>query len=96
MILASFFGSFLLYVALGLGALVVTAALDKIMGKERALLLYAAGVVGLTWAMKPAAPPAQKPQNDGWLNGPAHDAEHRDDVVTDQKQVDDLLESLGF
>ena len=43
-----------------------------------------------------AAPPAQKPQNDGWLNGPAHDAEHRDDVVTDQKQVDDLLESLGF
>lgn len=61
MILASFFGSFLLYVALGLGALVVTAALDKMMGKERALLLYAAGVVGLTWAMKPAAPPAQKP-----------------------------------
>ncbi|MFT4172602.1 MAG: protein phosphatase CheZ [Rhodocyclaceae bacterium] len=34
--------------------------------------------------------------NDGLLNGPVVNAEGRDDVVTDQGQVDDLLESLGF
>lgn len=32
----------------------------------------------------------------GWLNGPAMNAVQRSDVVTDQSQVDDLLESLGF
>lgn len=31
-----------------------------------------------------------------WLNGPVIGAEGRTDVVTDQAQVDDLLESLGF
>ncbi len=30
------------------------------------------------------------------LQGPVVDAEQRDDVVTDQSQVDDLLASLGF
>ncbi|MFA9440302.1 protein phosphatase CheZ [Uliginosibacterium sp. sgz301328] len=34
--------------------------------------------------------------NEGLLNGPVVNAEGRDDVVTDQGQVDDLLESLGF
>lgn len=32
----------------------------------------------------------------GLLNGPVINAEGRSDVVTDQQQVDDLLESLGF
>ncbi|MBI3529227.1 MAG: protein phosphatase CheZ [Betaproteobacteria bacterium] len=32
----------------------------------------------------------------GLLNGPVIKADGRSDVVTDQKQVDDLLESLGF
>jgi len=32
----------------------------------------------------------------GWLNGPAMNVAQRSDVVTDQSQVDDLLESLGF
>ncbi|MBZ0105132.1 MAG: protein phosphatase CheZ [Sulfuricella denitrificans] len=32
----------------------------------------------------------------GLLNGPVVNAEGRSDVVTDQQQVDDLLESLGF
>jgi chemotaxis protein CheZ len=32
----------------------------------------------------------------GLLNGPVVNAEGRADVVTDQNQVDDLLESLGF
>lgn len=32
----------------------------------------------------------------GWLNGPAMHAAHRSDVVQNQQQVDDLLESLGF
>ncbi|VCU69915.1 chemotaxis regulator CheZ [Pigmentiphaga humi] len=31
-----------------------------------------------------------------WMNGPVIDAGSRDDVVTSQAQVDDLLESLGF
>jgi chemotaxis protein CheZ len=34
--------------------------------------------------------------NPGLLNGPVINAEGRNDIVTDQKQVDDLLESLGF
>ncbi|HMN81938.1 MAG TPA: protein phosphatase CheZ [Burkholderiaceae bacterium] len=37
------------------------------------------------------AAPAQ-----GYLNGPAMNAERRPDVVQNQAQVDDLLESLGF
>lgn len=32
----------------------------------------------------------------GLMNGPVISAEGRDDVVTSQEQVDDLLESLGF
>ncbi len=58
---AGFFGTFLLYLALGLLALAATAALDKAMGKERGLLLYAAVLVGLTWLMRPVAPPPTKP-----------------------------------
>jgi len=34
--------------------------------------------------------------NTGLLNGPVVNAEGRNDVVTSQDQVDDLLESLGF
>jgi chemotaxis protein CheZ len=34
--------------------------------------------------------------NEGLLNGPVVNAEGRNDVVTDQSQVDELLESLGF
>jgi chemotaxis protein CheZ len=30
------------------------------------------------------------------MNGPVIDGKARDDVVTSQGQVDDLLESLGF
>jgi chemotaxis protein CheZ len=33
---------------------------------------------------------------DGLLNGPVVSAEGREDVVTSQEQVDDLLDSLGF
>lgn len=42
--------------------------------------------------------PAEKRSevNAGLLNGPIINAEGRSDVVTDQQQVDDLLESLGF
>jgi chemotaxis protein CheZ len=35
-------------------------------------------------------------RNAGLMNGPVVSAEGRDDVVTSQEQVDDLLESLGF
>ena len=36
------------------------------------------------------------PVNEGLLNGPVVNSEGREDVVTNQEQVDDLLESLGF
>lgn len=43
------------------------------------------------------APPAIKAEiNLGLLNGPVVNAKGRTDVVTNQDQVDDLLESLGF
>jgi chemotaxis protein CheZ len=41
------------------------------------------------------APPSTL-QERGLLDGPVADATGRTDVVTDQAQVDDLLESLGF
>jgi chemotaxis protein CheZ len=41
------------------------------------------------------SPQGVKPE-DGLLNGPVVRTEGRTDVVTDQQQVDDLLESLGF
>ncbi|MCP4637718.1 MAG: protein phosphatase CheZ [Methyloversatilis sp.] len=44
------------------------------------------------------AMPAEKRATtpEGLLNGPVINAEGRNDVVTSQEQVDDLLESLGF
>ena len=43
------------------------------------------------------APPSVKAEFDaGLLNGPVINAAGRSDVVTNQDQVDDLLESLGF
>ncbi len=38
----------------------------------------------------------KKERNEGLMNGPVIKSEGRDDVVTSQEQVDDLLESLGF
>ena len=44
-----------------------------------------------------AMPPDRKPDHgDSLMNGPVISAEGRDDVVSSQEQVDDLLESLGF
>ncbi len=44
-----------------------------------------------------ASPPAQRKEVlETTLAGPVIDGRGRDDVVTDQSQVDDLLESLGF
>ncbi len=44
------------------------------------------------------ATPPEKRANVGadWLSGPVIESKGRDDVVTNQAQVDDLLESLGF
>ena len=44
------------------------------------------------------APHDKKPvrKDDGLMNGPVISADGRDDVVSSQEQVDDLLESLGF
>ena len=44
-----------------------------------------------------SSPPERRLEvGEEWLNGPVIDATGRSDVVTDQTQVDDLLESLGF
>jgi tetratricopeptide (TPR) repeat protein len=51
LVLAGAFGTFLLFVVLGLGALAVTAALDRVLGKERALLLYAVALLVFTWVV---------------------------------------------
>ena len=40
--------------------------------------------------------PKIEPDKCGLLNGPVINAEGRNDVVTSQQQVDDLLDSLGF
>jgi chemotaxis protein CheZ len=44
------------------------------------------------------APEGKKPvrKDEGLMNGPVVSSAGRDDVVTSQEQVDDLLESLGF
>ena len=44
-----------------------------------------------------STPADKRPAAHGeWMNGPVVDTSGRDDIVTDQAQVDDLLESLGF
>ncbi len=43
-----------------------------------------------------STPPEKRTAQTDWMNGPVVDAKGRDDVVTSQAQVDDLLESLGF
>jgi chemotaxis protein CheZ len=44
-----------------------------------------------------STPPEKRPSSHSeWMNGPVVDVSGRDDIVTDQAQVDDLLESLGF
>lgn len=48
LLVAAGFGTFMLFVALGLGALAVTAALDRVLGKEVALLGYALALLALT------------------------------------------------
>ncbi len=55
-VFAGAFTTFLLFVALGIGALFFTAALDGSLGKEKALLLYAGLVLLLTmFVIGPAA-----------------------------------------
>src|SRR5207247_1255356 len=56
------FGTFLLFLLAGLGALAVTALLDRAIGKERALLLYAVGLVALTFVMRPVPPDPIQPK----------------------------------
>jgi chemotaxis protein CheZ len=41
-------------------------------------------------------PVEKRAEAGGLLNGPVINAAGRTDVVTNQQQVDDLLESLGF
>ena len=50
----------------------------------------------LLQALIEVAPAELKTANSGLMNGPVINSSGRDDVVTNQEQVDDLLESLGF
>ncbi|MFM8979741.1 MAG: hypothetical protein ACKOSS_04680, partial [Planctomycetia bacterium] len=74
-VLGAAMGTFLVFLLLGLGALAVTAALDRILGKERALLAYAVAVVVLTAvALRDRADtsaPVPRPREDNVLAGMA-------------------------
>ena len=50
----------------------------------------------LNLLVQTTSPEKRAEMDPGLLNGPVINAEGRNDIVTDQKQVDDLLESLGF
>lgn len=59
--------------------------------------LAAALEEGLVNVLLQVVPDSKRtPVNEGLLNGPVVNGEGREDVVTNQEQVDDLLESLGF
>lgn len=67
LLIAGGFTTFLLFIALGVGALAFTALLDKALGKERALLVYALLLLGLTAFLLRARaddPGAVKPRTD--------------------------------
>ncbi len=53
-------------------------------------------LVRLLLEISPQGASPGQPQFEGDLNGPVINADKRTDVVTNQEQVDDLLESLGF
>jgi chemotaxis protein CheZ len=46
--------------------------------------------------LETSCPDKRTPGEEAWLTGPAMNAASRSDVVANQQQVDDLLESLGF
>lgn len=50
----------------------------------------------LALLIESTSPEKRAEMNSGLLNGPVINAEGRNDIVTNQEQVDDLLESLGF
>lgn len=59
------------------------------------------GVIGaiereLLQVLLDAVQPERRQEAETLLNGPVVNSDGRDDVVTDQSQVDDLLASLGF
>lgn len=66
---------------------VIKKVIDLVQDLESQLL-------GLLIEAMPAQRKAEAP--DGLLNGPVVNGAGRTDIVTDQTQVDDLLESLGF
>lgn len=66
---------------------VIKKVVDLVQGLETQLL-------GLLLEAMPEQRKAEVPE--GLLNGPVVNSEGRSDVVSNQSQVDDLLESLGF
>ena len=66
--LAGAFGTFVLFLFLGLLALPVTAMLDKSLGKEKALLLYALALLAFTFFVLMPEGPGGRPQKAGKEN----------------------------
>ncbi len=67
LLVAGGFGTFMLFVLLGLLTLLVTAALDKSIGKEAGLLVWAVALLAVTWVMlrdRAADPGRAAPQSD--------------------------------
>jgi tetratricopeptide (TPR) repeat protein len=71
---ASAFGTFLLFLLLGLLALAVTAALDRSVGKEVALFLWAFVLVGAAFVLRPTVGAAGVPRPQALTLPPQHDA----------------------
>jgi chemotaxis protein CheZ len=65
---------------------VIKKVVDMAQGLEQQLLSVLIEVI----------PESRRADADSLMNGPVVNAVGRSDVVTDQSQVDDLLESLGF
>lgn len=65
---------------------VIKKVVDMVQGIEAQLLQVLIEVM----------PEEKKAEAEGLMNGPVINAAGRNDVVTSQEQVDDLLESLGF
>ncbi|MDJ0520440.1 MAG: tetratricopeptide repeat protein [Planctomycetota bacterium] len=68
LVLAGAFGTFVIFLFLGLIALPVTAALDKSLGKEKALLLYAVALLAFTLFVLAPEGPTGKPGRAGREN----------------------------
>ena len=70
------------------------APLNQHLQQHHSLAVIPASLMQVLIEAMPAERKAEAPET--LMNGPVINAVGRDDVVSSQEQVDDLLESLGF